>query len=361
MSFCSGARRYTVRYTHTEPDKLSFSGSGQVYCPINGGRLSAEWIENIAAQQYFDLGYFENGSTGACGESWGYFCGYYGQSAVGTEYLEDGQRTYKPYSVDDSNVAGDGYSQGDATTKVYAGLYQRDIVDIVFETDNITDQRLINQWGTLFTGGGVLSAGSALYKFDQCTPRDRPFHLGGGRYYPSGTYPSLGILETRTYRANKDSLWYASIKENGNEIFVYGEKPGATRGTAYPDFLPPPNRQIQLTPSTSFPVEITYTKSLRDSSIYIETEPFNGSRYSSSDRRVYIGGDRFRLRFVERDSNGNYISGTGSQYILSGGVPIPEDFEFICEFCPQNTCAVDCGDKICCYGSDGIATDFYYK
>ncbi len=77
--------------------------------------------------------------------------------------------------------------------------------------------------------------------------------------------------------------------------------------------------------------------------------------------RVYIGGDRFRIRFVERDSNGNYVSGRTSPYILSGAVPMPEDLEFICESCPKNTCAVDCGDKICCYGSDGIATNFYYK
>ena len=64
MSFCLGAKRYTVRYTHTEPDKLSFSGSGQVYCPINGGRLSAEWIEHIEARRYFDIGYFTVGIEG---------------------------------------------------------------------------------------------------------------------------------------------------------------------------------------------------------------------------------------------------------------------------------------------------------
>ncbi len=29
--------------------------------------------------------------------------------------------------------------------------------------------------------------------------------------------------------------------------------------------------------------------------------------------------------------------------------------------CPPNTCEVDCGDKICCYGSDGIAVDYFLK
>ena len=39
------------------------------------------------------------------------------------------------------------------------------------------------------------------------------------------------------------------------------------------------------------------------------------------------------------------------------GCPPPE-FEVICgceENCPENTCEVDCGDHICCYGSDGKA------
>lgn len=29
--------------------------------------------------------------------------------------------------------------------------------------------------------------------------------------------------------------------------------------------------------------------------------------------------------------------------------------------CPSDTCVVDCGDKICCYGSDGIASTFFDK
>ena len=31
------------------------------------------------------------------------------------------------------------------------------------------------------------------------------------------------------------------------------------------------------------------------------------------------------------------------------------------ETCPTNTCPVDCGDRICCYDSDGIATYSYLK
>ena len=31
------------------------------------------------------------------------------------------------------------------------------------------------------------------------------------------------------------------------------------------------------------------------------------------------------------------------------------------KICPDNTCPVDCGDKICCYGDDGIAVDYYLK
>lgn len=361
MTYCQGVTEYTVKFTHTEPDKVSFQGSGQVYCPINGGRLSAEWIENLAARRYFDLGYYRNAAEKACGQIRGCFCGFYSGSTVGTGFLEDGQRRYKPYALSSPTPLEQGYISGDPTTKVYAIGYTKEIVDIVFENDDITDYRLFDGWGTLFTGTGISSSSNALYKFNNCTPRDRPDHLGGGTYYPIGNSPSLGILETRTYRGNRNSLWYGSIKENGQEIHVYGEKPGTTQGTAAPDFLPPPNKQIQLTPSVDIPVEITYQKNLKDSSIFIEIEPYTASRYSSSDRRIYIGGDRFRIRFVERDAEGNYISGTGSPYVLSGGVPVPDDFEFICKGCPENTCAVDCGDKICCYGGDGIAVHYYEK
>lgn len=38
------------------------------------------------------------------------------------------------------------------------------------------------------------------------------------------------------------------------------------------------------------------------------------------------------------------------------------DFDIICiKKCSDNTCSVDCGDKVCCYGSDGIAVDYYLK
>lgn len=39
------------------------------------------------------------------------------------------------------------------------------------------------------------------------------------------------------------------------------------------------------------------------------------------------------------------------------GCPSPE-YQVICdcnEECPEGTCAIECGDRICCYGSDGIA------
>lgn len=34
---------------------------------------------------------------------------------------------------------------------------------------------------------------------------------------------------------------------------------------------------------------------------------------------------------------------------------------FLVENCPDNTCPVDCGTHICCYGSDGIAVSYYNK
>lgn len=51
---------------------------------------------------------------------------------------------------------------------------------------------------------------------------------------------------------------------------------------------------------------------------------------------------------------GDYIT----QICSAPGCPRPE-YQVICdcddEKCPEGTCAIECGDRICCYGSDGIA------
>ena len=48
------------------------------------------------------------------------------------------------------------------------------------------------------------------------------------------------------------------------------------------------------------------------------------------------------------------------------GCPPPEyqvicDCDSNCESCPDGTCAVECGDHVCCYGSDGIAVSSIKK
>ena len=48
------------------------------------------------------------------------------------------------------------------------------------------------------------------------------------------------------------------------------------------------------------------------------------------------------------------------QYCSAKGSPRPEvDYQEgscdKCESCPENTCPVTCGDRVCCYGNDGIA------
>ena len=90
-------------------------------------------------------------------------------------------------------------------------------------------------------------------------------------------------------------------------------------------------------------------------------EPWSATRYSPSDRRIYLGGQRYRMVFEEIDKQGEIVRDFPTD-ILSGGVPAPEDLQITCSgYCPPNTCPVDCGTHICCYGSDGITTYSYLK
>lgn len=44
-----------------------------------------------------------------------------------------------------------------------------------------------------------------------------------------------------------------------------------------------------------------------------------------------------------------------SRTTINEGDPFVE----ITKICPSDTCPVRCGDRVCCYGSDGIATDTF--
>ena len=69
----------------------------------------------------------------------------------------------------------------------------------------------------------------------------------------------------------------------------------------------------------------------------------------------YIGLGKYELRVFDIDGNLSFISQKDTSHNPS----------LICigdtDQCPENTCEVDCGTHICCYGSDGVAVHSFVK
>ncbi len=335
-SYCAGAREVIIEYTHTEPDKVGAAGT--VYCANNGGNLTYEWVENLQFRRYFDVGYYGNGDDRGCGEEYGYICSGYKLDSLGLEFEEVNNGWAIPVSPDSPGVY------------AFAVGYQKDVVDLLLETRDLTDPRFAAR-GLDFTPRLPPSptVGGALYRMSSCS-----------RNYPSSRRPALGINSRDTFRWGNPSKWYLSIKENGQEIHQYGSPDAGFDGTGNPGFNPP-NRTITYQPSTTFNRRYTIRKTSLASEIRASTEPFNGIRYSSSDPRFYLGAPRLRLNFEEYLNDEETGIGILAD-VLSGGVPIPADIRVTCVgACPPDTCAVDCGTHYCCYGSDGIARDSFPK
>ncbi len=78
------------------------------------------------------------------------------------------------------------------------------------------------------------------------------------------------------------------------------------------------------------------------------------SRINKDNRTV-----QFKLEEVDPETNQLINFRWIEQALFKGKI---DSYSLSCDKkCPDNSCSVDCGDKICCYGSDGIAIHFYYK
>ena len=81
--------------------------------------------------------------------------------------------------------------------------------------------------------------------------------------------------------------------------------------------------------------------------IYVFPDPpFDYFWYPANGTRVYT------LRVFDRD---------GIEMSSISRTSRPITVFVIKDFCPVDTCEVDCGNHICCYGSDGIASYSYLK
>lgn len=78
---------------------------------------------------------------------------------------------------------------------------------------------------------------------------------------------------------------------------------------------------------------------------YLETIEINQNGIPSNCLNIY--------------KNGNNLSNFAAQICSAANSPPPK-YQVICgcqgcESCPPGTCAIQCGDRICCYGGDGVS------
>ncbi len=303
--------------------------------------------ESLPFRRYFDIGHFTQGDSRACGVTYAFICGYYSYFVLGQEYVFENN---KWYMVDNA-------------VRRYLRSTSKNDVDFLAAIEDQNTEEYYNyvDRNIFSSSSGNLGSSLTLHKVPNCT-----------RDYPSNSSATLNYTKLATCRGINPAKWYLSIEENGTEIHQYGSPESGFDGSGTPPWGEPSatNKRVIYQPSTSVQKSFSFTKTQLESGIKLFLQPWNATRYSSSDQRFYIGGQRYRMVFQEIDEQGEIIW-TFPTDILSGGVGIPEDLNITCVgICPPDTCPVDCGDlseaealrdRICCYGSNGIATYSYLK
>lgn len=106
--------------------------------------------------------------------------------------------------------------------------------------------------------------------------------------------------------------------------------------------------QINDTPPSTENKTFTYVKRSRTNGICLTIN------------RLDNNGQRTEFRINEVKPTTNQVVAT--QRIENSLIGTVKNYSLTCEGgCPPNSCEVDCGDKYCCYGSDGIAVTSYLK
>lgn len=79
--------------------------------------------------------------------------------------------------------------------------------------------------------------------------------------------------------------------------------------------------------------------------------------------RIYFGSKFYRVRVYKNGNLIDTIVTLGCWHEQSGQMIKPSFIlgGFSADQCPPNTCSVDCGTYVCCYGSDGISVFNYNK
>ena len=201
---------------------------------------------------------------------------------------------------------------------------------------------------------------------------------GTGWYSPAG-YPWLGYLEncnnpnasgavsasvSATFRY-PTSYWNIEIFTGGLKIYDRSDLDYVSingyqnwiRGGGK-DYLNSPEQINPDTGRASLVVERTSSSLENRSFTYRKLTKRSGVRITSERGGTNNRSLLFQLQEIDPETNAVYKT----QRIENSLIGDVKSYTLVCDGgCPSNTCEVDCGDKICCYGSDGIARDFYYK
>ena len=292
--------------------------------PINGGSLTWEFEEDIRKIKYAYLGTYEIGSynppNNNCGDT-GYFISF--------GYIWGNE-------IDNPLVT------RDVLTEIL-GIYSR--IDPINSTtsDRFIAARAITKdiyddWLANSEGDNANSTNLELLKVNECvTNSSLQNDLTG----------ALSATITNVFKLPNPESWQVVVKEDNEEIF----RSAYVVGSGNNNLFQPNNDRVRVTfiASTTTKINKQFDKS-RNSGVYVENIP-------NLDIDGKLTG--YTVNLIQKNKD-NIVLDTDLIIETTDRLPAPL-VTINCIGCPDNTCAVDCGDKICCYGADGIAIDFYLK
>ena len=322
---CIGASKLKVTFLSPSPSSIAI-----VYYNSNGiragddfitsrkaGQLSYSWVEDIPRRSYLKIGTYVSGyynpPRGDCGGTRYFLCNGVNEDAKDKD-LE--------------------LSRGEVPL---LGLYSSaDGITEVFKNARATTQEVYESWIANGVGYEGNSDWATLLKVNECLPDNAI------QYYHTR---ALSAQFTQTFR-KFFSQWNLLVYESGELIFTSRNLVGA----GHNNWESPAERTtIDLVPRTYSNGLRTINKSQQETGVKKRTI-FEEQRGRTS---IYL--DEFYPNDLNHVVASHYIVG------FFGGF---EDLELNIEclgLCPPNTCEVDCGEHICCYGSDGIAVSNFLK
>ena len=202
--------------------------------------------------------------------------------------------------------------------------------EVVSELVNISQWQLTAKADSILDGITYLVIAIPLFDSNSIIPIEQIPNYVDSFYYPN------------TFTADPGNRW--QFRNNGQiyQFYTYGQWENSVH------FNPTEGRAIS-TRATGILYEWReeYIYRFTGRKIYVFPDsPYDYFWYPANGTQLWI------LKIFDRD---------GIQIFSRTDIEKPIELYYVQPTCPNNTCAVDCGDQVCCYGIDGIAIDYYLK